>query len=373
MQFIPSYGVLDAALFDLDDDLGRTAGQKRRAARRRKRRVKRARDRRAAGKSLTRRQQQAVRQTRRRRARAANIAARGRKAAIRARRRSARAGSFLRRGGEQARRARAARRRQRRLRRRGAAAGSFIGQGSQGASLNLNREALLRATRGEKMRLLPAGAAAAGGAAAADYMEEGLPGAFDASGMPGFPGVSDLPGAEGAGAPALDAPGSQDPSFADHYLSSREGRGLPPLSQQAGQTAPQVAQYLVNTPDDPDKRDTLAMTAEHILVQAADAAAQKGDAAAADRFNAAAQRWAEEDNADLGFYGYYGEARTLPAGLTARNVIAIAGGLGAAYAYGKGHRKRRKDDTQTIMESVVFGGAAALGAHVLLRVLGYGD
>ena len=267
----------------------------------------------------------------------------------------------------------------RRLRRRGAGAGSFIGQGSQGASLNLNREALLRATRGEQMRLLPPGAAAAaaGGVAEEAFMDEGLPGAFDASGMPGFPGVSDLPGAEGAGAPALDAPGSQDPSFADHYLSSRDARGLPPLSQQAGQTAPQVAQYLVNTPDDPDKRDTLAMTAEHILVQAADAASQKGDTAAADRFNAAAQRWAEEDNADLGFYGFYGEAeeaaRTLPAGLTKRNVIVIAGGLGAVYAYGKGHRKRRKDDTQTIMESVVFGGAAALGAHVLLRMLGYED
>ncbi len=370
MQFIPSYGVLDAALFDLDDDLGKTAGQKRRAARRRKRRVKRAQRRRAAGKSLNRRQRDAVRQTRRRRARAANIAARGRKAAIRARRRSARAGSFLRRGGEQARRAQAARRRQRRLRRRGAAAGSFINRGRPASGFN--RDALIQSVRGGQQRLLlPPGSAGAG--AEGGYMEEGLPGAFDASGMPGFPGVSDLPGAEGAGAPALDAPGSQDPSFADHYLSSREGRGLPPLSQQAGQTAPQVAQYLVNTPDDPDKRDTLAMTAEHILVQAADAAAQKGDAAAADRFNAAAQRWAEEDNADLGFYGYYGEARTLPEGMTSRSVIAIAGGLGAIYAYGKGHRKRRKDDTQTIVESVVFGGAAALGAHVLLRVLGYED
>ena len=348
MQFLPSYGVVDAALFDLDDDLGKPLINK---GRQRKRRVRRARRRRAIGLKPSKAQRRAIRQTRRRRRKAAAIAARGRAGAMRSRM-------------KQRKRLRQIKRRIRQARR----------QGRQGASLNLNREALLRATRGEKMRLLPPGtAAAAGGAAEGGYMEEGLPGAFDASGMPGFPGVSDLPGAESAGAPALDAPGSQDPSFAEHYLSSREGRGLPPLSQQAGQTAPQVAQYLVNTPDDPDKRDTLAMTAEHVLVQAADAAAQKGDAAAADRFNAAAQRWAEEDNADLGFYGYYGEARTLPAGLTTRNVVVIAGGLGAAYAYGKGHRKRRKDDTQTIVESVVFGGAAALGAHVLLRMLGYED
>ena len=347
MQFIPSYAVVDAALFDLDDDLGKPLINK---GRQRKRRVRRARRRRAIGLKPSKAQRRAIRQTRRRRRKAAAIAARGRAGAMRSRM-------------KQRKRLRQIKRRIRQARRQ-----------SRQQSPGFNREALLRATRGEKMRLLPPGtAAAAGGAAAGGYMEEGLPGAFDASGMPGFPGVSDLPGAEGAGAPALDAPGSQDPSFADHYLSSREGRGLPPLSQQAGQTAPQVAQYLVNTPDDPDKRDTLAMTAEHVLVQAADAAAQKGDAAAADRFNAAAQRWAEEDNADLGFYGYYGEARTLPAGLTTRNVVVIAGGLGAAYAYGKGHRKRRKDDTETIVESVVFGGAAALGAHVLLRMLGYED
>lgn len=366
MQFIPSYGVLGAALFDFDDDFGDDLGgpgrkrrkqrrKQRRAKRQSRRRIRRARLRQAVGIKPTKRQRQALRQRRRRRKafRATEtLATRGSKAAARKPQRM-----------KQRKRLRQIKRRIRQARR----------QQARQQSPGFNRDALLLATRKDQKRLLlPPGSSGFQPSAASEggYAEEGMPGAYEASGMPGFPGVSELPGAE---IPA-NAPGANDATFATHYVAARQAMGLPPLPPDAGQTAPQIAQYLVNAPADDDKRETLSETAQHILAQAADAATQAGDTNAAARFQAAGEQWAQQE--DLGFYGFYGDAddaRQLPAGMTTRSVVAIAGGLGAAYAYSRGHRKRRKDDTQTIWEAAIIGGGAALGAHVLLRVLGYED
>ena len=183
-----------------------------------------------------------------------------------------------------------------------------------------------------------------------------------------------------------EIPTEVEQGIPDYYRASRGKRGLSKLPPEAGLLARKIGRYVSNLPADPDNRGTIEGTIAQVLVAAAQEAEAQGDAANARRLSTIAGQWAKRvvrgggqapdpdaplPMAGMGYGGMSSEGRSLPGPWTPKSVTMTAFGSAMIYAFAKA--PAREEDGVTAMRALGYGGAAALSAHVLLRVLGYGD
>ena len=194
-----------------------------------------------------------------------------------------------------------------------------------------------------------------------------------------------------------EIPQETEQGIPDYYSASRARRGLPKLPPEAGNLARKIGRYVANLPADPDNRGSIEGTIAQVLVAAAQEAEVQGDAENASRLSQIAGQWAKlvrsqglqapDPDAPLPLAGFavgptfYGAddaddaddaltTRTLPGGWTRKGATVTAAGVAAVYGMAT---CKRDDDAARALRGLLFGGAAAAGAHVLLRVLGYDD
>lgn len=178
-----------------------------------------------------------------------------------------------------------------------------------------------------------------------------------------------------------EIPQETEQGIPDYYSASRSKRGLPRLPPEAGNLARKIGRYVANLPNDPDNRGSIEGTIAQVLAAASQEADAQGDAENAGRLAKIAGEWAKlirskglqapDPDAPLPLAGYdYGDARSLPEGWSTKSVTVLAFGSGAVYG---AVTCRSRDDGRRAMRGLLFGGAAAAGAHLLLRALGYDD
>lgn len=182
-----------------------------------------------------------------------------------------------------------------------------------------------------------------------------------------------------------EIPQETEQGIPDYYSASRAKRGLPKLPPEAGNLARKIGRYVANLPADPDNRGSIEGTIAQVLVASAQEAQAQGDAENASRLSQIAGQWAKlvrsqglqapDPDAPLAGFDFYGAddaltTRTLPGGWTRKGATVTAAGVAAVYGMAT---CKRDDDAARALRGLLFGGAAAAGAHVLLRVLGYDD